>query len=193
MSLESIFTPPGTNDRRDQDNRNTAVAAKANDTLDLVLPGVKKQIEFGNSLEPVRQNAINKTLMLATPGTQTALAEKKVGVIGQGLQDSIKNIVQQFKSNGLSAGATAGAIGDLTNSATEQSNEARTAMMDPEKRAQLQQLILQITQQGQKVDVNTMNALAGLIYSQPQTQVGQGIGSVVGGALGSWAAGGFKS
>lgn len=191
---ESIFTPPGTNDRRDQVNRQASVGSLGTDLVNIIAPGVKKQAEYANSLQPALQANVDDAILSMQPGNLAATAERKAGAIGGATQDAVRDIGLGLKSQGLSEGAIAGAAADITNQGTEQQNEARSEQYDPQRMNALRAQIIQMITGMQTLP--SMNALAGassMVYGQPTVQVGQGIGDVVGGMLGQWAGGGFKN
>lgn len=194
MSIESILTPPGTANRVNQDNRNSQFASGVAGLGTSLIPGIQNQINFSNSLEPGRQSAIRNAMLLAQPGTQAALADKSVGQINTNLADTISNLKNQYSSAGLSAGALAGGIGDATNAATEAKNAATTAQFDPAVKLKLQEQLAGLASQGQQSpQAGLLAQLGSLIYGQPATHVGTGLGDILGGALGQWAGGGFKT
>lgn len=191
MSLEPMFTPPGANAAAAQNNNNQIIQGYGTQIAGAAMPGVMNQIKFAGQLEPARQNAIKRSLALATPGMQQGLAERQVGTLTQDAEDAIGNTKQQFAAAGLSAGALGGAIGDINNNKVAGINKARNQVFDPITQARLAELSVSIANGGQQVNTGALNAGSGLAYGAPQVKVGPGFGEVLGGVAGQWAGGGF--
>ncbi len=190
---ESVFTKPGTNDRRDQENRQASVGEVGTDLVNIIAPGVKKQAQYANSLQPALESNVNDAILSLQPGNLAANAERNAGAIGGATEDAIRDVGLGLRSQGLSEGAIAGATADISNQGTEQQNQARADQWDPQKiNAIRAQVIQMITGMQSLPSMQGLSGASNLVYGQPQVQVGGGIGEIVGAGLGQWAAGGFK-
>lgn len=191
---ESIFTPPGTNARRDQENRQTSVAGVGTDLVNIIAPGVKKQAQYANSLQPALEANVNDAILSLQPGNLAANAERNAGAIGGATDDAIRDVGLGLRSQGLSEGAIAGATADISNQGTEQQNQARADQWDPQKINAIRgQIIQMITGMQTLPSMQALSGASSMVYGQPGVHVGTGFGDIVGGALGQWAGGGFKT
>ena len=192
--MSSIFTPPGQSLRNNQNQNNANLSNFGTGIATSLKPLIDQQIGYASSLEPNRENSINSTLKLMSMGNQQAAANKAIGGINSNLANETGNVANELRSQGASAGAIAGATSDLGNNAANETNNITTGLYDPARQAMLQQLIMQVVGQGQNVGaLGSASQAAGIAEGAPQVQVGPGIGDYLGGALGQWAGGGFKT
>lgn len=192
--MSSIFTPPGQSLRNNQNQNNSNLSNFGTGIVSSLQPLIDKQIGFANQLEPNRENAISSTLKLMSMGNQQAEANKAIGGINSNLASETGNVANEIRSQGGSAGAVAGATADMGNNAAGQVNNISTGLYDPARQAMLQQMIMQIVNGGQNIGaLGSASQGAGIAEGAPQVQVGPGIGDYLGGALGQWAGGGFKT
>lgn len=192
--FESIFTPPGTNARRDQEKRQTSVAGVGTDLVSIIAPGVKKQAEYANTLQPALEANVNDAILSLQPGNLAADAERKAGAIGGATEDAIRDVGLGLRSQGLSEGAIAGTAADISNQGTEQQNQVRAEQWDPQRLNAIRgQIIQMITGMQTLPSMQALSGASSMVYGQPAVHVGQGVGDIVGNVLGQWAGGGFKT
>ena len=191
--MSGIFTPPGTNAANAQNANNANLQNFGMDFVNKLKPYVDQQLNFSKGLEPARENAVNTSLQLLSPGNQQAQANKAIGQIHSNLAGTDADLANAIRSQGGSAGAVTGAVADAGNNAANQSNQITTQLNDPAHMAMLQQMVMQIISGGSQMSsLQPLATGAAIVQGAPQVQVGPGFADFAGNLAGQWASGGFK-
>lgn len=184
-AFSSALTAPGTNARFGQDDRNAEVAGMGLDWLKLLDPQLRQEIALHGQMLP--------TIATLLKNMAAAQSQKNVGIRTDQVR---RNATDQANRTGRAASATfgagsaeaKGAQADALNQGIRAGNTYSADQYDPVKQQQQMAGLLQMIQQGTQPDWGGAGAIGGLVYGQPQTYVGQGIGDVLGQALGGYGA-----
>lgn len=159
-----------------------------------MLPAVYQQLAgqlgFYNSLQPMAQQSTSALLTrLTNPDTMTQQYRNQATAAGQ---STLQNVMQRLKSGGAGIGAQQGAQLATANQANSAGNAFQAQMNSPEGQAQRLNAILG-TIASQTPNFGNLEALHNIELGTPRNQSGlETIGNLAGGALSSWASGGFK-
>jgi hypothetical protein len=189
--IEDALTPAGTNAAASQSQRNAQFAKSVQALLPQMQELLAMQSKKGLEYETKRQNVLDGLINALSPGAARAAAEKKktAAFTDYGKASSLAGM--NAKASGLGAGFQAGQQANLAGQAARTASEIDADMLDPVKIAERAGTLLAAIEQGQKMPaLSDLAQMANISYGQPQVQVQQGFGSILGTALGGYLGGG---
>jgi hypothetical protein len=190
--MSSVFTPPGTNAASSEQARQWNAAADSGQLLNDLFPSLQEEANYAGSLEPQREEDINRAMMLASPGNAQARTSIYNAQVEANANQAAQQAALQDQAQGLSPGYQAGANSAIQNAAAAAENQYAQQQLSPQQALANAQTELGAVSNGMAMpELPALSGLTGLVYGQPKVQVGQGLGGFLGGLAGDYLGGDF--
>lgn len=189
-ALTSAFTPPGATAASNEQQRQGQVGSDASKILDDLFPSLGQEANYAGSLEPEREQDINRALMLTSPGNAQARTSLFNASANANAAQAQKQAALADQAGGLSPSFESGQNQAISNAAAQAENAYQQQQLSPQQSLANANSALGAVASGMAMpELPTLSGLGGLIYGQPKVQVGQGLGGVLGGLAGDYLGG----
>jgi hypothetical protein len=189
--VSNIFAAPGSGYAAGRNANQAGAGQLSNQLLQQIAPWLKQQVSYGESLEPGREAALQRSMFLASPGNTEARQQLYQNQAFSAANQAARTSTAANESAGISPSYSAGQNTATANNAANQANQAFYSMESPEGQLQASNALMSEYQQGMGLPALSgyQTALSG-VYGQPQPTVGQNpLGSILGAAAGDYLGG----